>query len=137
MGPELFLDTSYAIALASDKDHFHQLAVEIATQIKKDHAYLITTRAVMLEIGNGLSGRRYREAAIQLLDAIEADPTVGIVPLTETLYAQALKLYRERPDKEWGLVDCISFVVMQERKIRQALTADKHFQQAGFEVLLK
>jgi predicted nucleic acid-binding protein len=59
-----------------------------------------------------------------------------IVPLSEDLYARAFRLYRERADKEWGLTDCVSFVVMQDRKISEALTTDEHFQQAGFCALL-
>jgi uncharacterized protein len=74
---------------------------------------------------------------VQLLDALEADPNVGIVSLTDTLYTQALTLYRTRPDKEWGLVDCLSFVVMRERRLHSALTPDLHFQQAGYRVLLR
>jgi predicted nucleic acid-binding protein len=97
----------------------------------------VTTRAVQLEIGNALSKRRYRQAAVQLLGALEADPLVEIIPLSETLYLQALQLYRERQDKEWGLVDCISFIVMTERNLTEALTTDEHFQQAGFHTLLK
>ncbi len=61
---------------------------------------------------------------------------VTIVLLSEDLYARAFRLYRERADKEWGLTDCVSFVVMQERKISEALTTDEHFQQAGFHALL-
>ena len=74
---------------------------------------------------------------MKLLDALEADPTVGIVTVTDGLYSQALTLYRTRPDKEWGLVDCLSFIVMQERQLTSALTTDMHFQQAGFRVLLR
>jgi uncharacterized protein len=61
---------------------------------------LVTTRAVLLEIGNALSKQRYRQAAVQLLDALEADPTVDIVPLLEPLYARGMRLYCARPDKE-------------------------------------
>ena len=97
---------------------------------------LITTRAVVLEIGNALAKLRYRSAAVQLLRALEEDPNVEIVPLSEELYKRGLQLYRERLDKEWSLTDCISITVMQERGLTEALTTDKHFQQAGFEVLL-
>jgi len=89
-----------------------------------------------LEIANALSGQRYRRAAMELLQSLEADPRVKIIPLSEALYAQAFRLYCERPDKEWGLTDCISFVVMQDRKITESLTTDEHFQQAGLRALL-
>ena len=137
MGTEVFLDTAYAIALANAKDDFHTKAIQLAKQLRVEKTKLVTTRAVLLEIGNALSGQRFRVAAAQLLDALEADPTVGIVPITDGLYAQALTLYRTRPDKEWGLVDCLSFVVMRERRLSGALTTDMHFQQAGYRVLLR
>lgn len=137
MGSEIFLDTAYAIALSSVKDMYHEKAIQLANQLKKENNTLITTRAVLLEIGNALAKLRYRAAAVQLLDAIETDPTIGIVPLTEPLFTQAVELYRNRMDKEWGLVDCLSFIVMQERQIDEALTTDLHFEQAGFQVLLR
>lgn len=71
-----------------------------------------------------------------LLHSLEADTNVEIVSLSEQLYAQAFQ-YRQRPDKEWGLIDCVSFIVMHERGIIEALTADEHFQQAGFRALLQ
>jgi uncharacterized protein len=137
MEAEVFLDTAYAIALANAKDQFHPQAVQLAKQLRSEKTKLITTRAVLFEIGNALSGQRFRAGAVQLLDALEADPNVGIVSLTDPLYIQALTLYRTRPDKEWGLVDCLSFVVMRERKLSSALTTDLHFQQAGYQVLLR
>jgi predicted nucleic acid-binding protein len=62
---------------------------------------------------------------------------VEIVPLSEDLYQRALLLFAERGDKEWSLVDCLSFVVMQDRDIQAALTTDRHFQQAGFRTLMR
>ena len=137
MKSEVFLDTAYAIALSSARDSFHSQAVTIAHQIRKENTKIITTRAVLLEIGNALSKLRYRAAAVQLLQAIENDPNIGVVPLTETLYTEAFNLYQNRADKEWGLVDCVSFVVMQGRDISEALTTDDHFRQAGFIPLLQ
>jgi predicted nucleic acid-binding protein len=98
---------------------------------------MITTRAVLLETGNALSKRRYRAAAVALLSAMERDPSIEIVPLSADIYAESLELYRARPDKEWGLTDCFSFVVMKARGIAEALTADEHFEQAGFHGLLR
>jgi predicted nucleic acid-binding protein len=137
MSIEMFLDTAYAIALSSPGDDYHDLAAALAGQIKSTGARLVTTRAVMLEIGNSLSRQRFRHIANRLLSALEADSNVEIVPLSEGLYRQAVQLYQQRPDKEWGLTDCTSFVVMQERGISDALTTDDHFRQAGFRALLR
>jgi predicted nucleic acid-binding protein len=134
--PEFFLDTAFAIALASRKDAYHQTALELAGNLKESRARLVTTRAVLLEIGNALAKERYREAAGALLSSLEADPNVQIVSLTNQLYREALRLFQSRPDKEWGLTDCVSFVVMQRAGITSALTTDEHFRQAGFQALL-
>ena len=134
---EVFLDTSFAIALSAITDQNHAKAVELAEQIEAENLRLVTTQAILLEIGNALSKQRYRSAAIQLLESLEADPNIEIVPLTNELYNAAFQLFRSRQDKEWGLVDCISFLVMQHRAITEALTADDHFNQAGFRALLK
>jgi uncharacterized protein len=133
---EVFLDTAYAIALAATSDQLHAKAVALAEKLQTERTRLVTTQAVLLEIGNALAKRRYRAAAVQLLSSMQADPTVEVVALTRELYAEAFRLYQDRPDKEWGLIDCVSFVVMGARGIMQALTADEHFEQAGFEALL-
>ena len=136
MANERFLDASYAIALASASDQRHEQAVRLAQRLEAEQARLVTTRAVVLEIGNALSRRRYRQAAVALIDSLERDIRVEVVPLSEALYQQAWTLFRQRPDKEWGLTDCASFVLMQDRGITEALTADRHFRQAGFRALL-
>jgi predicted nucleic acid-binding protein len=136
MKAEVFLDTAYAIALSVPKDSYHERAVSLADAMEATKTRLVTTHAVMLEIGNALSKQRYRPAAVALLQSLEADPNVTIVLLSEDLYARAFRLYCERADKEWGLTDCVSFVVMQDRKISEVLTTDEHFQQAGFCALL-
>jgi uncharacterized protein len=134
---ELFLDTAYAIALSSAKDEHHEQALLLAEQLEADETQLLTTRAIILEIGNALSKQRYRKASVELLDSLEQDPRVEIVPLSEDLYKQGFELYQSRLDKEWGITDCISFVVMQERGLTDALTTDEHFEQAGFRALLR
>lgn len=134
---EIFLDTAYAIALASVSDAFHGRAMLLAEQIEKANTRLVTTHAVALEIGNALSRQRYRAAATQLLAALEADPTIEIIPLTEDLYVRGLHLYQQRSDKDWGLTDCVSFIVMRDRGLSDALTTDEHFQQAGYRTLMR
>lgn len=134
---EVFLDTSFAIALSSVTDQNHVRAVQLANQIETNKTRLVTTQAILLEIGNALSKQRHRAAAIQLLESLETDPSVEVVLLTNSLYKLAFNLFKQREDKEWGLVDCISFIVMQDRGITDALTTDTHFQQAGFRALLR
>ena len=72
-----------------------------------------------------------------LLEMLEKDTEVTLVPASADLWRGGIALFAARPDKDWSLTDCISFVVMQERSITDALTADHHFEQAGFMALLK
>lgn len=134
---EVFLDTSYAVALIVPKDKHHRRARELSGEIQRRRSRLITTPAVLLEIGNSLSGIRYRFEATGLLEFLETDPLVEIVPWSDLLYQRGLDLFRQRPDKEWSLTDCISFSVMEERRLRESLTTDGHFEQAGFRALLR
>ena len=134
---EVFLDAAFAIALSAPNDQYHQQAIVLADQLEAAQTQLVTTRAMVLEIGNALAKLRYRQAAVDLLNVLEKDPHVEIVPLSEQLYERAVQLYQARPDKEWGITDCISFVVMQDRGLIEALTTDEHFQQAGFQALLR
>ena len=134
---DVFLDAAYAIALSSTKDQHHERAVSLAKKLEADGSRLVTTRAVILEIGNALARQRHRSAAVILLEALEKDPNVEIIPLSEPLYKRAMQFFRERPDKEWGMTDCISFVVMEDRSLTEALTTDEHFPQAGFRALLR
>lgn len=134
---ELFLDASYAIALSVSNDPNHKKALLLADDVEANFTRLVTTRAVVLEIGNALSRQRYRKAAGELMQSLEEDPRVEVTEITSALYVSGLQLYRERGDKDWGITDCISFVVMKDRGLVSALTADDHFRQAGFRALLK
>lgn len=137
MRNSLFLDTSYAIAISVIDDQHNLKALELAQKIEAEKIPLITTQAILLEIGNSLSKKSLRNGAISLLDSIRHDERIEIVSLTQTLYDKSFELFRNRDDKEWGLVDCVSFVVMRERGIDDSLTADDHFVQAGFRALLR
>ncbi len=102
-----------------------------------DSVPVVTTRAVQLEIGAAFSRLAYRAAAAAILEAFEHDAGITVVPLDDDIYGRALALFASRPDKEWSLTDCVSFVVMRDRAITKALTPDAHFSQAGFEALLQ
>lgn len=134
---KVFLDASFAIALSNLNDQYHKSAEILAEQLELNGTHLITTQAIILEIGNALAKLKYRKDAIKLLDSLENDPNIEIVLFSDGLYKRAVKLYKERIDKEWGLTDCLSFIVMQDYGINKALTTDKHFEQAGFQALLR
>lgn len=137
LATKLFMDTSYAVALASPQDQHHSSATLLYRRIESQRIPLVTTRAVIVEVGNALSKRRLRKKGIALLDYYERDPLVHVTPLSEDLFERGRALYQRHRDKEWGLTDCISFIVMTERGLTEALTADAHFRQAGFRPLLR
>ena len=132
-----FLDTSYAVALTLPDDAFHVRAAELSTRVRNEDVALITTRVIPLEIGNALSKPQFRTKVVRLLDDLCVYTAVTTIELTDRLYKDTLELFRSRPDKSWGMVDCLSFVVMHKVNIGSALTADRHFQQAGFRALLR
>jgi predicted nucleic acid-binding protein len=134
---KLFLDASYVIALAVPPDQHHAQALDIRSRIQSENTRLITTLAVALEIGNALSRQKYRTAASGLLEALSNDNRIEVVPVGDDLYGKGVELYSSRSDKDWSLTDCISFLVMQDRGLTDALTTDRHFEQAGFRALLR
>jgi predicted nucleic acid-binding protein len=129
-----FVDTGYWIAYVDRSDRYHERAIALARLLVGP---LVTTEAVLTEVGNAFSDLRWRAACVSMLSRIRSNPAIEIVSVTEALFDRAVRLYTARPDKEWGLTDCISFVVMQERGIAEALAADQHFVQAGFRALLR
>lgn len=80
---------------------------------------------------------RLRATAPRLVDQLAIHPGITIVPQTPELFAAALRLYGEREDKSWSLTDCASCLIMEARSMRQALAHDRHFEQMGFEALLR
>lgn len=136
MRKQYFVDTGFLIALAAPRDQLHDQAFSVAQRVREETASLLTTRAVLLELGAALSGLRHRAIAADMLRAIEADPAMEIVALSDTLYSEALRMFSQHHDKEWSLTDCLSFVVMRARGLTEALAADHHFEQAGFTALL-
>jgi len=130
----VFADTFYFLALLNVKDAAHGRARQFSAS---QNAPLVTTAWVLTEVGDALARSTKRQGFLQLLDELERDADSLVVPASETLFRQGVRLYDERPDKQWSLTDCISFTVMQERGLTDALTADRHFEQAGFVALLK
>jgi predicted nucleic acid-binding protein len=129
-----FADTSYFLALLIPDDVAHGKALEFA---QRSGDPLLTTDWVIVEMGNFLSDSSVREVFVRWLQVLRNDPRVRIVEATPQLLDAGIELFGERRDKDWSLTDCLSFVVMKEYGIAEALTADHHFEQAGFVALLK
>jgi len=131
MSEPIFIDTGFIIALINKRDSHYQEAQHLADKV--EHHPFITTDAVLLEIGNALA-KNFKKQAIDVIKHFNTSPNVTIIHLNALLFNKALQLYDKYQDKTWGLVD-ISFTVMQDMGIKHCLTFDKHFSQAGFDIL--
>ena len=130
----VFADTFYFLALLNVKDAAHARACEYS---ESQDVLLVTTAWVLTEVANSLARSSKRQVFRRLVEDLEAAPENKVVPASQDLFQRGLELYDARPDKQWSLTDCISFVVMQEHGVRDALTGDHHFEQAGFVALLR
>jgi len=98
---------------------------------------LVTTEWILTELADGLAASKHRNVFLQTRQELQADEDAAIVGFDFQVYEEGIRLYSTRPDKEWSLTDCISFIVMKQEKVAEALTGDHHFEQAGFVALLK
>lgn len=130
----VFADTFYYLALLNPGDIRHQAAIEYTAAFR---GRMITTAWVLTELADALARPQNRAAFLQVLSQLRADPEITIVPASEAAFDDGVRLFEMRPDKHWTLTDCISFAIMKQEAIGQALTADRHFEQAGFVALLK
>ena len=131
----LFLDTAFVQALLNRNDQYHSIAKLRLNELRTAQA-VWTTEAILIEIGNALSAVQ-RAAVVRFINQCYATPNIHVVPVDTGLLNRALGLYDERNDKEWGLTDCISFVVMSDQNLTDAMTTDRHFIQAGFRALMR
>lgn len=129
-----FADAYYFFALVNERDPSHAKAAALSTTFR---GRIVTTGWVLTELGDGLAKPNRRSLFVSICHDLRCQPNVVIVPCSDELLAAGIDFYARRPDKEWSLTDCISFVVMQREGITEALTGDHHFEQAGFVALLK
>lgn len=130
----LFLDTAFIQALLNRRDQYHAQAQAIFPRVRAAMEIWVT-EAVLLEVGNALSDID-RRAAVQFIERCYHTANIHVVSVDTLLLTRALHLYRDRPDKIWGLTDCISFIVMQDQRLIDAATTDQHFVQAGYRALM-
>ena len=132
-----FADTVYWQALLDTRDNLHGAAEALAVKLIFDRVQVVTSEMVLTEVLNAL-GRSMpgRALAVSFVESLKADQNVEIASSEECPFDSAFAFYKVRPDKQWGLTDCSSFLIMQQRGISHALTHDKHFSQAGFTLLM-
>lgn len=131
---QVFADTSFFVAFLSEDDEHHDEAVE---GIRSFDGQIVTTVWVLVELGNYLSKAKTRSRFVSFVRDLRTDRRVLILPADSKAFESALEMYEARSDKEWSVIDCVSFLVMSERRLNQAWTTDHHFEQAGFVALLK
>jgi len=129
-----FADTFYFLAMLNPRDEAHARVATVSATLRRP---LVTTGWVLTEVADALAGTPARRLFRQFLHRLQSDPRATIVPFSADLFERGIELYDERPDKAWSLTDCLSFVVMQEHGLAEALTGDHHFEQAGFTAMLQ
>jgi uncharacterized protein len=131
----VFADTFYFLALFNASDKAHRRAVDFTA---KNTVRMATTEWVLTKLADALAASpRGRQEFLATLADLQDDDDVRIVNCEHALLDKGVQLYANRLDKQRSLTDCISFVVMKNEGIKEALTGDKHFEQAGFVALLK
>ena len=132
MAQRIFVDTSFVLALINARDQYHDQAESLS--YKFENSLLLTTDAVLLEIGNALA-KDFRQEALAVIRVLRSSSRVEVVEIDGRLFEIGLDAYAKYDDKTWGLVDCISFIVMRENEVREVLTFDGDFVQAGFTLM--
>jgi predicted nucleic acid-binding protein len=129
-----FADTFYYLALLNPTDAAHKEAADLTAVLRRR---IVTTTWVLTELGDGLAETPSRRIFAPFVARLESTDSMMIVRPTQDLFNRGLRFYDARPDKQWSLTDCISMVVMQESGIKDVLTGDHHFEQAGSNLLFK
>jgi predicted nucleic acid-binding protein len=129
----MLLDTSGLLCLHHSAESFHQEACRAyhAAHVRLTHGYVLAEFVALAQ-----ARRLPRLPALQLVADLTANPDIETVWPDESLHQEAMTLLRARPDKTYSLCDAVSFVLMRQRRISEALTTDHHFAQEGFQKLL-
>jgi uncharacterized protein len=129
-----FADAYYLVALLNRKDQYHRKVLKFSENLR---AKIVTTDWVLMEVADALSSSEVRDELRDHFLNLRTSPSCEIIEASRDLFDSALNFFHRHTDKDWSLTDCTSFIVMRDRGIKEALTGDKHFEQAGFVALLK
>lgn len=130
----VFMDTYALIAWINSRDAAHQ---RVKSYLDSYSGNIVTTEWVLLEFADAFSLSKTKPFAIEAIKRIHRLPMFQVVRFEPAIHQVGFDLYETRSDKDWSLTDCISFAVMTEHKLSEALRADQHFEQAGFRPVFK
>ena len=131
-------DTAAFVALANRDDELHAAAIAVSQELARANARILTTDAVLMEVANTFCKTALRPMAHQVIAAFQASVRCGCEAgdVDAGLWQRGWQFFVDRAHKDWNLTDCISFLVMQDRKVRRAFISDRHFEQAMYEKLI-
>jgi predicted nucleic acid-binding protein len=130
----VFADSFYFFAILNPRDAAHARAVDFSRRTARP---VVTTSLVLAEVADGLARSSHRGVFGRLVRSLRAGSANRLIVVSAPLFDRGVALYEGRPDKQWSLTDCVSFIVMEDEAVSDALTGDRHFEQAGFTALLK
>jgi uncharacterized protein len=130
----VFADAFYFVARLNRRDQYHQQVLKFSRDFR---ARLLTSDWVLMEVADALAESESRVRVRDFIWHLRQSAACEIVQASRELLDRALGLYHQHADKKWTLTDCVSFVIMRDQNVTDALTGDKHFEQAGFSALLK
>ncbi|MCI0495535.1 PIN domain-containing protein [candidate division KSB1 bacterium] len=137
MKNKCFVDSVGWIALLNAADELHQKTDSIYKEMLLGGIFFLTSTAVINEVANSISRPKHRDAVVKFYKRLQNSLRIKTIFVDESLWSQGWKLFEDRPDKSWSLTDCISMEIMKQYKLRDVLTNDIHFSQAGFNALLR
>lgn len=129
----MLLDTSGLLCLSHRAELYHFTARSFyrAARRKLTHSYVLA-EFIALATARSLP----RGPSIRFLQDLVLNPEIETVWVDRPLHDEALTLLKKRQDKTYSLCDAVSFVLMRERDVQDALSTDRHFAQEGFRRLL-
>jgi uncharacterized protein len=134
MNDIFFLDTSYIVALEIKNEDVHNRVLEHWLSLASQRPQLITTTYIFDEVVTLLNSRKLHGKAVEVGTLLLESPDILLIDIDSSLFERGWQDFKRYKDKSFSLTDCLSFVVMQERNITNALTLDLHFQQVGFQI---
>jgi uncharacterized protein len=129
----IFVDTSAWVALADKDDTHHKKAASIFSSLLKNYRSLISSNLIIAETYILILKELGHKAALSFLEGVRTSPRIMKIYSNEEAEAEAEKILRKYEDQQFSYTDAVSFAIMEERKIKQAFSFDKHFLVAGFE----